>query len=205
MRRIKESLDDYKKFHPEKKSGLPSKNGFYMQGYDACISDDDRLAESPYEHNTRQDIAWSRGWNQAAIDTERPDKLKPKYWMHENKASLKEYSGSYTPNLISQSEVPAAPKYRSTIATKDTPIYRNSVIRKVGPKEAWNYEQDIGDLKAAIKKFQDKTAEMPDDYIELLCKSDYYPLDDVIDDDQNLNMWCKDAEEYINGTLNSCI
>lgn len=79
---------------------------------------------------------------------------------------------------------------------------RTKLDRAISTKDKWNLKMDIDSLKKELIDLQDTAAKLPDDYVREICDSENYPFEDVIDDDQELNTWCAELEDFLNDSLN---
>lgn len=79
---------------------------------------------------------------------------------------------------------------------------RTKLDRAISTKDKWNLKMDIDSLKKELIDLQDTAARLPDDYVREICDSENYPFEDVIDDDQELNTWCAELEDFLNDSLN---
>ncbi len=79
---------------------------------------------------------------------------------------------------------------------------RNRLDKAVSSKDKWNLKMDIESFKKELVDLQNTAADLPDNYVREICRSENYPFEDVIDDDLELNLWCDEAEAFLNDSLN---
>ena len=79
---------------------------------------------------------------------------------------------------------------------------KNKLDRSISKKEKWNLKMDIEALKKELIDLQSTASELPDEYVNEICQSENYPLDDVIDNDLELNQWCDEMDEFLSDSLN---
>ena len=72
----------------------------------------------------------------------------------------------------------------------------------VSKKDKWNLKMDIESLKKELVDLQNTASQLPDEYVREVCDFDSYPFDDEIDDDQNLNSWCTEVDNFLDDSLN---
>lgn len=73
--------------------------------------------------------------------------------------------------------------------------------KKVSKKDKWNLKMDIESLKKELMDLQNTAANLPDEYVRQVCNFDAYPFEDVIDEDQGLNTWCAEVDDFLNDSL----
>lgn len=79
---------------------------------------------------------------------------------------------------------------------------RNKLDKAVSSKDKWNLKMDIESLKKELVDSQNTAADLPDNYVKEICRSENYPFEDAIDDDIELNLWCDETEAFLNDSLN---
>lgn len=79
---------------------------------------------------------------------------------------------------------------------------RNRLDKAVSSKDKWNLKMDIESFKKELVDLQNTAADLPDNYVREICKSENYPFEDVIDNDFELNLWCDETEAFLNDSLN---
>lgn len=80
--------------------------------------------------------------------------------------------------------------------------YKRKVNNMVSKKDKWNLKMDIESLKKELVDLQNTASQLPDEYVREVCDFDSYPFDDEIDDDQNLNSWCTEVDNFLDDSLN---
>lgn len=80
--------------------------------------------------------------------------------------------------------------------------YKKKVNNMVSKKDKWNLKMDIESLKKELVDLQNTASQLPDEYVKEVCDFDSYPFDDEIDDDQNLNSWCTEVDNFLDDSLN---
>lgn len=80
-------------------------------------------------------------------------------------------------------------------------LYKQKINGMVSPKDKWNLKMDIESLRKKLVDLQMTASQLPDEYVKEVCDFDSYPLDLDIDNDQELNMWCTDVEEFLDDSL----
>lgn len=73
----------------------------------------------------------------------------------------------------------------------------------ISPAEKNNLYADIKDFEEEFKDLQDTAERLPDSYIDQVCSTSSYPFDVAIDEVQNVEDWCSEAEEFLKDDINS--
>ena len=71
------------------------------------------------------------------------------------------------------------------------------------PAEKNNLYADIKDFEEEFKDLQDTAERLPDSYIDQVCSTSSYPFDVAIDEVQNVEDWCSEAEEFLKDDINN--
>lgn len=80
---------------------------------------------------------------------------------------------------------------------------RNRARSSVSTKDKWNLKMDIAELKGDLVDLQNTASKLPDEFVDELCDTSSYPFDDPIDDDQSLNSWCSEMDNFLSQDLDS--
>lgn len=80
-------------------------------------------------------------------------------------------------------------------------LEKQKLGKAISPRDKWNLKMDISSLKKELTDLQNTAAQLPDDYVEEICKSENYPLEDSIDNDMELNQWCDETEDLLDDSL----
>lgn len=80
-------------------------------------------------------------------------------------------------------------------------LEKQKLGKAISPRDKWNLKMDISSLKKELTDLQNTAAELPDDYVEEICRSKNYPLEDSIDNDMELNQWCDETEDLLDDSL----
>lgn len=80
-------------------------------------------------------------------------------------------------------------------------LEKQKLGKAISPRDKWNLKMDISSLKKELTDLQNTAAELPDDYVEEICRSENYPLEDSIDNDTELNQWCDETEDLLDDSL----
>lgn len=80
-------------------------------------------------------------------------------------------------------------------------LEKQKLGKAISPRDKWNLKMDISSLKKELTDLQNTAAELPDDYVEEICRSENYPLEDSIDNDMELNQWCDETEDLLDDSL----
>lgn len=72
----------------------------------------------------------------------------------------------------------------------------------ISPVDKNNLYADIKDFEEEFKDLQATAERLPDAYIDQVCASDSYPFDEVIDEVDEIEDWCNDAEEFLKDDIN---
>lgn len=73
----------------------------------------------------------------------------------------------------------------------------------ISPVEKNNLYADIKDFEEEFRDLQATAERLPDSYIDRVCGTASYPFEDVIDEVQNVEDWCSEAEEFLKDDINS--
>ena len=73
----------------------------------------------------------------------------------------------------------------------------------ISPAEKNNLYADIKDFEEEFKDLQDTAERLPDSYIDQVCSTSSYPFDVAIDEVQNVEDWCSEAEEFLKDDINN--
>lgn len=73
----------------------------------------------------------------------------------------------------------------------------------ISPAEKNNLYADIKDFEEEFRDLQDTAERLPDSYIDQVCGTSSYPFDVAIDEVQNVEDWCSEAEEFLKDDINN--
>lgn len=73
----------------------------------------------------------------------------------------------------------------------------------ISPKEKNNLYADIKDFQEEFRDLQNTAEKLPDEYIDQMCSSSSYPFNDVIDEVNDVEDWCQEAEEFLKGDIDT--
>lgn len=73
----------------------------------------------------------------------------------------------------------------------------------ISPAEKNNLYADIKDFEEEFRDLQDTAERLPDAYIDQVCDTASYPFDVAIDEVQNVEDWCSEAEEFLKDDINN--
>ena len=73
----------------------------------------------------------------------------------------------------------------------------------ISPAEKNNLYADIKDFEEEFRDLQDTAERLPDSYIDQVCSTSSYPFDVAIDEVQNVEDWCSEAEEFLKDDINN--
>lgn len=73
----------------------------------------------------------------------------------------------------------------------------------ISPREKNNLFADIKDFEQEFKDLKRTAERLPDEYIDKVCDYSSYPFDDVLDEVQDVENWCLEAEEFLKDDINS--
>lgn len=73
----------------------------------------------------------------------------------------------------------------------------------ISPAEKNNLYADIKDFEEEFRDLQDTAERLPDSYINQVCSTSSYPFDVAIDEVQNVEDWCSEAEEFLKDDINN--
>lgn len=73
----------------------------------------------------------------------------------------------------------------------------------ISPREKNNLFSDIKDFEQEFKDLKRTAERLPDEYIDKVCDYSSYPFDDVLDEVQDVENWCLEAEEFLKDDINS--
>jgi hypothetical protein len=80
-------------------------------------------------------------------------------------------------------------------------LEKQKLGKAISHRDKWNLKMDISSLKKELTDLQNTAAQLPDDYVEEICRSENYPLEDSIDNDMELNQWCDETEDLLDDSL----
>ena len=73
----------------------------------------------------------------------------------------------------------------------------------ISPAEKNNLYADIKDFEKEFRNLQDTAERLPDSYIDQVCSTSSYPFDVAIDEVQNVEDWCSEAEDFLKDDINN--
>lgn len=73
----------------------------------------------------------------------------------------------------------------------------------ISPAEKNNLYADIKDFEEEFRDLQDTAERLPDSYIDQVCSTSSYPFEVAIDEVQNVEDWCSEAEEFLKDDINN--
>ena len=73
----------------------------------------------------------------------------------------------------------------------------------VSPAEKNNLYADIKDFEDEFRDLQATAERLPDSYIDQVCSTSSYPFDVAIDEVQNVEDWCSEAEDFLKDDINN--
>lgn len=73
----------------------------------------------------------------------------------------------------------------------------------ISPAEKNNLYADIKDFEEEFRDLQDTAERLPDSYIDQVCDTASYPFEVAIDEVQNVEDWCAEAEEFLKDDINN--
>ena len=73
----------------------------------------------------------------------------------------------------------------------------------ISPAEKNNLYADIKDFEEEFRDLQDTAEHLPDAYIDQVCDTASYPFDVAIDEVQNVEDWCSEAEEFLKDDISN--
>lgn len=73
----------------------------------------------------------------------------------------------------------------------------------ISPREKNDLFADIKDFEQEFKDLKRTAERLPDEYIDKVCDYSSYPFDDVLDEVQDVENWCLEAEEFLKDDINS--
>ena len=73
----------------------------------------------------------------------------------------------------------------------------------ISPAEKNNLYADIKDFEKEFRNLQDTAERLPDSYIDQVCSTSSYPFEVAIDEVQNVEDWCSEAEEFLKDDISS--
>lgn len=73
----------------------------------------------------------------------------------------------------------------------------------ISPAEKNDLYADIKDFEEEFRGLQDTAERLPDSYIDQVCSTSSYPFDVAIDEVQNVEDWCSEAEEFLKDDINN--
>ena len=73
----------------------------------------------------------------------------------------------------------------------------------ISPAEKNNLYADIKDFEEEFKDLQDTAERLPDSYIDQVCDTASYPFEVAIDEVQNVEDWCSEAEEFLKDDISN--
>ena len=73
----------------------------------------------------------------------------------------------------------------------------------ISPAEKNNLYADIKDFEEEFRDLQDTAERLPDSYIDQVCDTASYPFEVAIDEVQNVEDWCSEAEEFLKDDISN--
>lgn len=73
----------------------------------------------------------------------------------------------------------------------------------ISPAEKNNLYADIKDFEEEFKDLQDTAERLPDSYIDQVCDTASYPFEVAIDEVQDVEDWCSEAEEFLKDDISN--
>ena len=73
----------------------------------------------------------------------------------------------------------------------------------ISPAEKNDLYADIKDFEEEFRDLQDTAERLPDSYINQVCSTSSYPFDVAIDEVQDVEDWCSEAEEFLKDDINN--
>lgn len=73
----------------------------------------------------------------------------------------------------------------------------------ISPAEKNNLYADIKDFEEEFRDLQDTAERLPDSYIDQVCDTASYPFEVAIDEVQDVEDWCSEAEEFLKDDINN--
>ena len=73
----------------------------------------------------------------------------------------------------------------------------------ISPAEKNNLYADIKDFEEEFRDLQGTAERLPDSYIDQVCSTSSYPFDVAIDEVQNVEDWCSEAEDFLKDDINN--
>lgn len=126
-----------------------------------------------------------------------------------NKTEQEYYGGRRTdvmPYYIGESKERRKPLKELTQAEFNRLARRKDEFRSqtaISPAEKNNLYADIKDFEEEFRDLQDTAERLPDSYIDQVCSTSSYPFDVAIDEVQNVEDWCSEAEEFLKDDINN--
>lgn len=126
-----------------------------------------------------------------------------------NKTEDEYYGGRRTdvmPYYIGESKERRKPLKELTQAEFNRLAKRRDEFRSqtaISPAEKNNLYADIKDFEEEFRDLQDTAERLPDSYIDQVCSTSSYPFDVAIDEVQNVEDWCSEAEEFLKDDINN--
>lgn len=126
-----------------------------------------------------------------------------------NKTEQEYYGGRRTdamPYYVGESKERRKPLKEMTQAEFNRLAKRRDEFRSqtaISPAEKNNLYADIKDFEEEFRDLQDTAERLPDSYIDQVCSTSSYPFDVAIDEVQNVEDWCSEAEEFLKDDINN--
>ena len=73
----------------------------------------------------------------------------------------------------------------------------------ISPAEKNNLYADIKDFEEEFRDLQDTAERLPDSYIDQVCDTASYPFEVAIDEVQDVEDWCSEAEEFLKDDISN--
>ena len=171
--------------------------------YMACCYDpEDYFEETNYideDGELRCNSSGAKLFNTEDEAIEYADEIKPIGWMSfamPFNTTLNESDNTYKAKRLkemTQAEFNRLAKRRDEFRSQTA----------ISPAEKNNLYADIKDFEEEFKDLQDTAERLPDSYIDQVCGTSSYPFDVAIDEVQNVEDWCSEAEEFLKDDINN--
>lgn len=171
--------------------------------YMACCYDpEDYYEETNYideDGELRCNSSDAKLFNTEDEAIEYADEIKPIGWMSfamPFNTTLNESDGNYKSKRLkemTQAEFNRLAKRRDEFRSQTA----------ISPAEKNNLYADIKDFEEEFRDLQDTAERLPDSYIDQVCSTSSYPFDVAIDEVQNVEDWCSEAEEFLKDDINN--
>ena len=127
------------------------------------------------------------------------DEIKPIGWMSfamPFNTTLNESNDTYKAKRLkelTQAEFNRLAKRRDDFRTQTA----------ISPAEKNNLYADIKDFEEEFRDLQDTAERLPDSYIDQVCDTASYPFEVAIDEVQDVEDWCSEAEEFLKDDISN--